>query len=186
LKNNLSVQAALISESISFNTAESLDGLCRHLKEKTGTRVTLIDMAGKVLGDSDNDSSQMDNHADRVEIQQALISGTGWSVRYSDTLRHDLLYTAHKIMQGEQPVGFIRLAVLLEDVNKSVNALRFKINLVVIMIFLLSGLVLVWQTERIRRFVHQVTDYAGSLTHGFFKKRLHLEGAGEISELAAI
>jgi two-component system phosphate regulon sensor histidine kinase PhoR len=184
LKDSLSIQAGLVSENISFNPPTVLDELCRHIKEKTGARITIIDMSGKVLGDSDNDSSVMDNHANRLEVQQAIMSGTGWAVRHSDTLRQDFLYMAKKIIRDGQPAGFIRLAVPLKDVNESVNALKLRISFVVISIFLLSGIVLVWQTERIRRFVRQVADYAGALAHGFFKKRLHLEGAGEFSGLA--
>jgi len=184
LKESLSIQAGIISENISFSRAASLDEFCRRIKEKTGTRVTVIDISGKVLGDSDNDSSKMDNHANSLEVQQAIISDTGWSVRRSDTLKHDFLYLARKVMYEGQPAGFIRLAVPLKDVNESVNSLMLKINLVVISIFLLTGIILIWQTERIRKFVDQTADYADALAHGFFKKRLHLEGVGEFTELA--
>ncbi len=184
LKDGLLIQAGLIAEDISFSQAAVLDGFCVKAKEKTGARVTVIDINGKVLGDSDNDSSKMDNHASRLEIQQAFVSDTGWSVRYSDTLKHDFLYTAKKIIKEGQPAGFIRLAVPLKDVNATVNALMLKINLVVISIFLLTGVILIWQTERIRKFVTQIAEYAGAIAHGFFKKRLHLEGAGEFTELA--
>ncbi len=184
LKDNLLIQARLISENISFDPSGPLDEFCRQMKEKTGSRITVIDMSGKVLGDSDNESSGMDNHAGRLEIQQALVSGAGWSVRYSDTLRYDFLYTAKKIIREGQPVGFIRLAIPLKDVNESINTLRLKINLVVISIFLLTGTIIIWQMERIRKFVNQIAEYAGAIAHGFFKKRLHLEGAGEFTRLA--
>jgi two-component system phosphate regulon sensor histidine kinase PhoR len=184
LRDNLSIQAGIISENISFNQAASLDEFCRRIKEKTGSRVTVIDINGKVIGDSDNDSAKMDNHADRLEIQQAIVSDTGWSVRRSDTLKHDFLYLARKVMNEGQPAGFIRLAVPLQDVNDSVNALRLKISFMVISIFLLAGIILSWQTERIRKLVNQAADYADALAHGFFKKRLHIEGAGEFTGLA--
>jgi two-component system phosphate regulon sensor histidine kinase PhoR len=184
LKDSLLIQARLISENISFNPSDSLDELCRQMQEKTGARVSIIDINGKVLGDSDNDSSKMDNHAGRLEIQQALVSGAGWSVRYSDTLRYEFLYTAREIIREGRPVGLIRLAIPLKDVNESINTLRLKIDLVVISIFLLTGIIIIWQLERIRKFVNQTAEYAGAIAHGFFKKRLHLEGAGEFTGLA--
>ncbi|MBI5057458.1 MAG: PAS domain S-box protein [Nitrospirae bacterium] len=184
LKDSLLIQAGLISENISFATETSLDDFCRRMKEKTGARVTVIDISGKVLGDSDNDSSKMDNHAGRLEIRQAFASDTGWSVRHSDTLEHDFLYTARKIIKEGQPAGFVRLAIPLKDVYESVNALRLKIIFVVITVFLLSGIALAWQTSKIRRLVNQTTEYAGAIAHGFYKKRLHIEGAGEFTELA--
>ncbi|RJQ19408.1 MAG: PAS domain S-box protein [Nitrospiraceae bacterium] len=184
LKDSLSIQAGIISENIPFSQAAALDEFCRRIKEKTGARVTVIDINGKVLGDSDNDSLKMDNHADRLEIRQAIVSDTGWSVRHSDTLKHDFLYLARKITNEGRTDGFVRLAVPLKDVAASVNALRLKINISVILIILLSGLVLTWQMERIRRFVNRISDYADALAHGFLKKRLRLEGAGEFTGLA--
>ncbi|NOZ68876.1 MAG: PAS domain S-box protein [Deferribacteres bacterium] len=184
LRKNLSIQAALISKNIPFSTPGALDGLCRMIKAETGARVTVIDGSGRVLGDSDNDSSLMDNHAGRPEIQQALTSQTGWSIRRSKTLRYQLLYVAEKVVRDGRLAGFVRLAVPLNDINKSVNLLRLKINLAVILILLTSGSLLIWQTERIRKLLSRITDYAGALSHGLFKKRLYLEGAGEFTELA--
>ncbi len=184
LKESLFIQASLISENILFEEQKNLDYLCRQLKEKAGARVTLVYTDGKVMGDSDTDSFSMENHANRPEIQQASLSGTGWAIRHSSTLQYDLLYTTKKIMKDGKILGFIRLAVPLADVKKSINNLRLKINLVVILLFLSSGIILILQTERIRKFVNQIADHAGALAHGLFKKKLYLEGAGEFTELA--
>lgn len=184
LRHSLSIQAGLISENIPFKSAPNLDGLCRELKEKTGARVTVINAEGRVLGDSDNDSSLMENHADRPEIQQAIISGTGSAVRFSSTIDADLLYIAERVPRGKDTAGFVRLAVPLKEINSAVNALRLKINLAVILIFLASALILAWRTERIRRFTNLITEYSGALAHGLFIKKLYLEDAGEFTELA--
>ena len=184
LKENLSVQASLISGNIPFDAPHTLDDLCGRIRRKTGTRVTVIDANGVVMGDSDKDSSQMGNHADRPEIQQSLISRQGWSIRQSETLHYRLFYVARKIMRDEKLVGFIRLALPLEEINRSINILRLKINLVVILIFLASGTLLIRQTERIRKLVAVISDYARELARGKFGKRLYLEGAGEFTELA--
>lgn len=184
LKNSLAIQASLISEGIPFNAGTDFNMLCRELKKKTGARVTLIAQDGRVLGDSDNDSAFMDNHAGRPEIQQANISGTGSFTRYSETLRYDLLYVAKKITANNKSKGFIRLALPLNELNKSINALRVKINLVVIVLLLISVSILTWQTNRIRKYVNMITVYAGALSRGLFRKRLYIEGAGEFSELA--
>ena len=49
-------------------------------------RLTLIDADGTVLFDSDADPAQMENHADRPEVIQAIAEGAGESSRYSETL----------------------------------------------------------------------------------------------------
>ncbi len=184
LRKNLSVQAGLISETIPFNVRRNLDDLCKGISRKTGARVTIIDANGEVRGDSDKDSSLMGNHADRPEIQQALIQREGWSIRQSATLRQQFLYVAKKTMRDGRLAGVIRLAIPLDEINKSINTLRLKINLVAILIFLASGILLIWQTERIRKLVNRISEYAGALSHGLFRKKLYLEGAGEFTELA--
>jgi two-component system phosphate regulon sensor histidine kinase PhoR len=184
LTHSLSVQASVIAGNMPFGPEGDLEEFSRTMKQETGARITILDAAGAVMGDSDNDPSAMDNHFNRPEIQQAVVSGAGWSIRFSDTLKYDLLYVAKKIIRTGEHTGFVRLAVPLTKVNESINNLRMKINLAVISVFLLFGLILIYQTERIRKFVMQIAEYAGALAHGLFKKRIYLEGAGEFTELA--
>src|SRR5687767_81078 len=44
---------------------ETLDALCRRLGAALGTRITVIDAGGKVLGDSAESSASMENHIGR-------------------------------------------------------------------------------------------------------------------------
>jgi two-component system phosphate regulon sensor histidine kinase PhoR len=184
LKESLAVQTAIAADITPFTSKADYASFCREMKKKTTARVTIIDTRGTVLGDSDLDASTMENHADRPEIQQALGLPTGDAIRLSDTLKYELLYTARKIEHKGRHKGFIRLAVPLTRINASINSLLLKINLAVILIFLAFGIVLIWQTERIRKFVMQISGYAGALTHGLFKRKLYLENAGEFTELA--
>ena len=49
-------------------------------------RITLIGADGNVLFDSKSDSSSMENHLEREEVQEALETGYGESERFSSTL----------------------------------------------------------------------------------------------------
>ena len=184
LQNNLAVQAGLISSTISFNTPSRLDDLCRKLKARTGSRVTLIALNGKVIGDSDNDSSLMDNHGHRQEIQQASLSGTGTAIRFSDTMKYNFLYVALKVERGAGPEGFIRLSIPLKDVDASINLLRFKILSIVFSVLLATGIFLLWQMEHIRKLTRQIRDFARSLARGEVGKKLFVSRAGEFDEIA--
>ena len=64
------------------------------------TRYTLISSNGLVLYDSDADASQMDNHAQRPEVQEAASTGQAVSMRYSETLGTDTVYAAKKLADG--------------------------------------------------------------------------------------
>lgn len=58
-------------------------------------RITLIDKNGVVLYDNEQKSDE--NHKDRIEVKEAFERGEGYSKRYSDTLKADLIYYATKL-----------------------------------------------------------------------------------------
>lgn len=62
-------------------------------------RVTLINSQGAVLFDSQADTAQMENHADRPEVIEALETGTGSASRSSATLGETSVYFAQKLNQ---------------------------------------------------------------------------------------
>jgi len=63
-------------------------------------RVTWIDADGTVLFDTQVDQTTMENHADREEIQEALLTGSGSSVRTSSTLTEQTFYEAQRLQDG--------------------------------------------------------------------------------------
>ena len=65
-----------------------------------GKRITLVSSDGTVLADTKADAEELENHADRKEIADALKSGKGTSSRYSDTLMQKTLYYAEKLDDG--------------------------------------------------------------------------------------
>ena len=63
-------------------------------------RLTLVAADGSVLYDSAADAATLENHADRKEIKEALQTGEGESVRYSNTLLQKTVYEAHRLKNG--------------------------------------------------------------------------------------
>ena len=89
-------------------------------------RVTLIAPNGTVVGDSDVGQArlaQLENHLHRPEVQEALRNGSGSALRYSDTLRTSMLYSAKTYGSGTTG-GIIRLALPLEYLASARNTLH--------------------------------------------------------------
>lgn len=63
-------------------------------------RLTLVAADGSVLYDNQADAASMENHADREEIRQALITGYGSSERKSATLTEQTIYEAVRLTDG--------------------------------------------------------------------------------------
>lgn len=183
-QEKLLVQTALISNDVSFKTQAPQDLLCRQLKEIISARVTIIALDGKVLGDSDSSSSQMENHGLRQEIQRAEMNGTGMAIRFSDTVKHDFLYVARMIVENAQPAGYVRVSVPLREVDRAINILKIKILTVVLLVLLVTGIFSLWQIGRIRKLTGKIRDFSSSLARGEVGKKLFLGRAGEFDEIA--
>ena len=63
-------------------------------------RLTWVTAEGHVVYDTAADESQMTNHADREEIQEALKTGKGSASRHSDTLLERTVYEAVRLTDG--------------------------------------------------------------------------------------
>ena len=74
---------------------DSINGLSI---DGSSVRITIIKSNGDVT--YDNNENNLPNHSDRPEIQSALTDGTGYSVRYSNTLREQMVYYAVKLDDG--------------------------------------------------------------------------------------
>jgi two-component system phosphate regulon sensor histidine kinase PhoR len=182
LKESLIIQARVIADQIPVSPTQNLDDFCKHYKEKTGARVTIIDSSGRVLGDSDELSEKMENHSNRPEIKDTEISDIGSSLRYSSTLKKDLFYLAIAIY-NDSDKKFLRLSRPLHDVEKAMNTIRIRIiiaSLAVSFVVILFGLI---QTRRITKSVEEITDFSKEVAEGNFRKRLFLKEKGELGEL---
>lgn len=86
-KEYLKVYMNLYSEDYTLD-----EGGAKAFSERlNGARVTFMDSQGNVLADSIADETQQ-NHADRSEIKDAILSGEGFAVRGSSTLGKNMVY----------------------------------------------------------------------------------------------
>ncbi len=92
--------AQLSAESDCIVHGMELSGLDYLETLDTVDRVTWVDADGVVLYDSAANAESMQNHLDREEIQEALDSGHGQAVHFSETLLERNLYDAVLLDDG--------------------------------------------------------------------------------------
>ncbi len=90
----LANQTVYIAQGVEQNGLDYFDGL------QSRSRITWVAADGTVIYDNQEDASQMENHADREEIRDALILGHGQSERYSETLAQKTIYYALRLDDG--------------------------------------------------------------------------------------
>ena len=125
---------AVANEGIDYFAA--LDGTM-------GCRITWIDRDGTVLYDNRSDSDTMVNHLAREEVMEALESGYGESVRYSDTLMQQYSYSAERLPDGT----VLRLSIT----RQSVLQLLVKTLWPILLIIAAEALLSLWLAIRLAR-----------------------------------
>lgn len=115
--DGLQGQAQLISSEIAqkleADPEADIDSLAQDQAAALNKRVTIIDSLGRVLGDSEEDDAglkAMDNHLGRPEVAQARQNGWGHTVRYSRSLKMEMLYFAVPVRSGNTLWGYCRIS----------------------------------------------------------------------------
>lgn len=78
---------------VKYESEEDIYAVAEDMKAE-GLRITLLDKAGNVLLDTEADPTQMENHATRPEIEEAMEKKEGQAVRMSETLGKSTYYYA--------------------------------------------------------------------------------------------
>ncbi|MGH9389366.1 MAG: hypothetical protein ACRD1Z_07100, partial [Vicinamibacteria bacterium] len=132
LADALAEDFALLVASASAPLDERFDAFANRMGARLGIRVTVVALDGRVLGDSALDGEnlrQEENHASRPEILEAGRNGSGSSVRTSTTVHDRLLYVARRIERGGRPVGFVRVAVPVAEIERTTGSYSEKLAL---------------------------------------------------------
>jgi two-component system phosphate regulon sensor histidine kinase PhoR len=155
----------------------------KKLKNTFEARITFIDKAGRVIGDSDHDPLTMDNHLGRDEIQMALKEGTGSKQRLSDTLNEQMLYVATVIKDEGSQVGFIRMAMTLDNVDHSVRQLWILLLLGLSVLFILAAIISYRVARNLTRPLEKITRVAHQITLMNYRSRVTIRKKDEIGRL---
>lgn len=166
LENDLKKQA---------NSFLSLKNFHSH-KEKDFSRqnrISIIDENGNVI--FDNFASNLENHLDRQEIKETLKNGESLKMRYSHTLKMDLLYYA-KAFKDANSTQIIRIAMPQKHISDfSFHIiLLFAIEFLILLLFcfVLAKFLTRWILNPIKNINLERIDKKGVYTelHGFIEK----------------
>ncbi len=150
--------------TISLNNLDDLDKQVQRLKKNLNIRITVLNKYGKVIAETDKDKKYLENHFHRVEIQEAKKIGTGKVIRYSKTLKKELLYVAQRVTINNK-IYYIRMADYVDKINEHFIKLSLQI-FVVFCIFLCIAFLFTFfisikiknETQNILRFLEELSS----------------------------
>lgn len=142
-------------------------------------RITIVDLSGKVTGDSSGEEIDQ-NHLNRPEIQQALKSGRGYSTRLSASVNQRFYYEAVYIKNQ----FFIRAALPTANLDAVISRLWFiaflSMFLGIAVVSIVTGVLVYHVTEPL----NQLTAAAGNISDGDYSSRVEGTYQHEIGQLA--
>lgn len=155
------------------------------LRDGSKSRVTVIDPAGVVIGDSSEPGVTFDNHLNRPEIQASRIRGQGFTIRHSTTLKVDMLYVALPIRDSKlEIISYIRLARPLVEVEKAAETFRHSLMLTILPVLIFSILLAFFFVAKIILPVRKMAAFTEKVSRGERRGTLRIGSDDEIGELA--
>ncbi len=188
LRSNLQSDARAVVEVArphlqNGSDATELDMLAEQWAQLLAVRVTIISPEGDVLGESHLDANVMANHLRRPEIQQALVAGEGSSTRFSESLGEEMVYAAQPIVEGEELLGFGRVALPANTIARRISNLVNTLFSAALIISILAVLLAVVIAERTARPVRRLTAVAERMARGDLEARLFVSSRDEVGKL---
>ena len=172
-----------IFEETAFSETADYDAFAKKYARRQEVRITIIDMDGTVVGESEENPSDMENHKDREEVKKAMTGVSDSVTRRSSTLGMDYCYCAVPV-QTDSFEGVLRVSVPLEELHAlRQEYMKSTIFMMTIGILLIAGMVIAF-TRFIADPIDEVTEAAGKIAEGNYGIRLKTDQNSQIGKLA--
>lgn len=180
MKQTLKVNNELIINVLRNEREEDRKKLFKDNFKNEMIRQTYIDSRGNVLSDSVADSTIMDNHSLRKEVQEARKNGTGYSIRHSITTSTSTLYFATAFEGGY----IVRSAITMQTI-KGIESNYFKYYMLIMAFSVLVSLVFASQlSHSIVKPIKDLQFITDRISQGELNRRVNVNSADEIGRLA--
>ncbi|MGH7358190.1 MAG: two-component system histidine kinase PnpS [Candidatus Rokuibacteriota bacterium] len=186
LAGTLVTQAGLLHDVFAplLDGEPGIQGRAQRYARILGGRITVIAADGTVLAESDRESvREMENHAERPEVQQALAGGVGSAVRRSATVQRDLLYVAVPLERPGRPRAALRLALPTQDVDDARALVRATVVAGALLAVAVAVVIGLFVSRRVTRPVREMEGAARRMAEGDFAQTVPVSGNDEIAAL---
>lgn len=183
LLNEAKIVSLMLDDDIDSTNQEQMNKNIRKIYEQTNLRITVLDENGAVVADSNGDAEDMDNHIDRPEIQSAFLDQYGTAVRYSHTLKQNMLYIAIPYSTQGRFSGIIRTSTSLQSIEESFQHTITVCVMALVFLFLISIIFAMYLAHRQIQPIMEITRTAHAIMTGQYDGQIHVKTGDEFDIL---
>ena len=126
----------------------------------------------------------MENHADRPELIAALQGQPKPAIRFSYTLKTNMMYVAIPLVVNNTTAGMLRTAIPMTAIDSALRDIYRKITIGGLIVALLAAMITWTISRRISRPLEKMKTGAERFAKGDFSRKLVATGSEEIAGLA--
>jgi two-component system phosphate regulon sensor histidine kinase PhoR len=172
-----------ISTYLEANDIQEMDRFVKEFGSQIQTRITIINREGIVLADSDEDPAKMENHRARPEIFKAYSGEIGQSIRFSRTVKTEMLYIGLPVVRNGEISEVLRVSLYLEDINQLIKGLRWKITHITLLVLFVSFLLILIMYRSFSKPVSELQAASRKIAEGNFEKYIFTHYKNEFGAL---
>jgi two-component system phosphate regulon sensor histidine kinase PhoR len=168
----------------SNNDLSGIDKTVKELSADIGARITVVDLNGDVIADTQKITREMENHSQRPEIKQAYLGQIGKSIRYSSSIKAKMMYVAIPILSNNTIISVLRLSLPLSEImhlSKFIWGIILSSTLIGLLIAFFASTIF---TISVTRPIQDVACASREIARGNYDMKIYTQASGEIKILA--
>jgi two-component system phosphate regulon sensor histidine kinase PhoR len=164
---------------------QALKQSIQEISKNLGNRITVIDVDGTVIADSQNDEKTMSSHLDRPEIK-AVIGGAefGLDIRNSTTNLERTLYYALPMETDAKLVGILRLSVPINALKTFSQDVLKNILIAFFIAIILSTVFAYAVSRKTTKDIAVLLETISEISKGNFKAKAKINSNSELAQFA--
>ncbi|MBC8061738.1 MAG: HAMP domain-containing protein [Clostridiaceae bacterium] len=179
IKQTLKDNNQKVINLIHSNNIVNLKSFFENDLKGTATRITYINNLGNVIYDSEANTDNMENHNNRPEVKEAREKGIGSSIRYSESVKTNMMYFATVFHED----NIIRSSMAMKEIS-SFESSFFKYYLVILFVVLIISILISYKLINLMiRPIKDLENVTSEIAQGDLNKRARVTSSDEIGHL---
>jgi two-component system, OmpR family, phosphate regulon sensor histidine kinase PhoR len=189
-RSNLSAETRVLADQAvpfltSTSSPEELNLLANRYAKYLNHRITIILPDGKVIAETALSPDLLENHLSRPEVQMALKGKEGSEIRFSTTLKVNMLYLAIPVKDANgQILGVVRMANPVNQIDNNILSIQRSVLLATAIATIIAILLAILVTNYTIKPLRNLTESILKLGSGDYPEPSRLDRSDEVGNLS--